>query len=68
MVLFGLYAELVLMPAAQRSGFGTSRGLIGGFDRYPEQLQHALGFCMGVLDLIYEDVPGGVAPTVTDAT
>ena len=54
MALFHLYAELVLVPSSIRVGFGPTGALAVGFDRFPPQLQEALGQCTAIVRLIYE--------------
>jgi DNA-binding MltR family transcriptional regulator len=54
MTLFGLYAELVLMPSSLRAGLGSTGAFAAGFGRYPPQLQDALGRCTMTVRLIYE--------------
>lgn len=59
MTLFGLYAELVLMPSSLRAGLGPAGAFRAGLDRFP--LQDALARCTMTVRLIYENAEGASA-------
>lgn len=55
MTLFGLYAELVLMPSSLRAGLGPTGAFRAGLNRFPPPLQDALARCTMTVRLIYEN-------------
>jgi len=55
LTLFALYHDLVLMPSSIRAGMGPTGAFRGEFEKFPPRLQHALGTCVEVVNLIYRD-------------
>jgi DNA-binding MltR family transcriptional regulator len=54
MTLFNMYTDLVLRPSSLSVGFGPTGAFGAGFDRFPQQLRLALGWCAGTVRIIYD--------------
>jgi DNA-binding MltR family transcriptional regulator len=63
MTLFGLFAELVLMPSSLRAGLGPTGAFRAGVSRFPRPLQDALARCTMTVRLIYENAETQAAAT-----